>query len=228
MKTGKPFLPAIFGLMARLLSFAPALALESLVIAYPTTSSQFTPLWFARDVGLYEKYNLDGKLVFIQGGSVLLQAMIAGQAQAAQNGVAETVTAILRGGDLRMLGVTAKIFPYSLIAAKNVKSAKDLIGDPQTSIDDEVAASIDAAAFGRTLRRLQQYEFWDTASKPALHGHQQRAVETVVAYISADPHLPERPTLREARKLSMTPWLINTMAAESVLQADSATRGRAA
>jgi NitT/TauT family transport system substrate-binding protein len=128
MKTGKPFLRAIFGLMACLLSFAPALALESLVIAYPTTSSQFTPLWFARDVGLYEKYNLDGKLVFIQGGSVLLQAMIAGQAQAAQNGVAETVTAILRGGDLRMLGVTAKIFPYSLIAAKNVKSAKDLIG----------------------------------------------------------------------------------------------------
>ena len=61
---------------------------------------------------------LDGKLVFIQGGSVLLQAMLAGQAQASQNGVAETATAILRGGDVRMLGVTAKIFPYSLIARK--------------------------------------------------------------------------------------------------------------
>jgi NitT/TauT family transport system substrate-binding protein len=107
---------------------SPARALESIVIAYPTTSSQFTPLWFARDVGLYEKYGLDGKLVFIQGGSVLLQAMLAGQAQAAQNGVAETATAILRGGDVRMLGVTAKIFPYSLIAAKNIKGAKDLVG----------------------------------------------------------------------------------------------------
>ena len=37
-------------------------------------------------------------------------------------------TAILRGGDLRMLGVTSMIFPYSLIAAKNVKSPKDLVG----------------------------------------------------------------------------------------------------
>src|SRR5262247_3520714 len=64
-------------------------ALESIVIAYPTTSSQFVPLWFARDVGLYEKYGLDGQLVFIQGGSVLLQAMLAGQAHAAQNGIAE-------------------------------------------------------------------------------------------------------------------------------------------
>jgi len=105
-----------------------ASALESVIIAYPTTSSQFSPLWFTRDVGIYEKYGIDGKLVFIQGGSVLLQAMIAGQAQTAQNGVAETATAILRGGDVRMLGVTAKIFPYSLIAAKNIKSAKDLVG----------------------------------------------------------------------------------------------------
>lgn len=128
MKIGKAFLPAIFGLMACLLSFAPARALESIIIAYPTTSSQFTPLWFTRDVGLYEKYGLDGKLVFIQGGSVLLQAMLAGQVQASQNGVAETATAILRGGDLRMLGVTAKIFPYSLIAAKSVKNPKDLVG----------------------------------------------------------------------------------------------------
>jgi NitT/TauT family transport system substrate-binding protein len=128
MKIGKPFLPAIFGLMACLLSFAPARALESIIIAYPTTSSQFTPLWFTRDVGLYEKYGLDGKLVFIQGGSVLLQAMLAGQVQASQNGVAETATAILRGGDLRMLGVTAKIFPYSLIAAKSIKNPKDLVG----------------------------------------------------------------------------------------------------
>ena len=110
------------------LSFRPATALESIVIAYPTTSSQFTPLWFARDVGLYEKYGLDGKLVFIQGGSVLLQAMLAGQAHASQNGIAETMVAVLRGGDVKILGVTSNIFPYTLIVAKTVKSAKDLVG----------------------------------------------------------------------------------------------------
>ena len=92
------------------LSMRLASALESIVIAYPTTSSQFVPLWFARDVGLYEKYGLDGQLVFIQGGSVLLQAMLAGQAHAAQNGIAETMVAVLRGGDVKILGVTSNIF----------------------------------------------------------------------------------------------------------------------
>jgi NitT/TauT family transport system substrate-binding protein len=128
MMSRRIFLFVMVGLLTWPLSHRPAGALESIVIAYPTTSSQFTPLWFTRDAGLYEKYGLDGKLVFIQGGSVLLQAMLAGQAQASQNGVAETAVAILRGGDLRMLGVTAKIFPYSLIAAKSVKTPKDLVG----------------------------------------------------------------------------------------------------
>lgn len=115
-------------LVAFLLSPFRTLALENVIIAYPTTSSQFTPLWFARDVGLYEKYGLDGKLVFVQGGSVLLQAMLAGQVDAAQNGIAETMVAVHRGGDVRILGVTANIFPYTLIVSKGVKNAKDLVG----------------------------------------------------------------------------------------------------
>ena len=128
MRTHKAFVFVLLLVAGCSLLRTPASALESIVIAYPTTSSQFAPLWFTRDVGIYEKYGIDAKLVFIQGGSVLLQAMVAGQAQASQNGVAETATAILRGGDVRVLGVTAKIFPYSLIVAKNIKSAKDLVG----------------------------------------------------------------------------------------------------
>jgi NitT/TauT family transport system substrate-binding protein len=119
------FAAALYSLCA---SVGAANALESIIIAYPTTSSQFAPLWFARDTGIYAKYGLDGKLVFIQGGSVLIQAMLAGQAQASQNGIAETMSAVLRGGDIRILGVTSKIFPYSLIVTKNIKTSKDLVG----------------------------------------------------------------------------------------------------
>ena len=138
-------------LCALSLCHSQANALESMVIGYPTTSSQFIPLWFARDVGLYEKYGLDAKLVFIQGGSMLLQAMVAGQAQAAQNGVAETVSAILHGGDVRMLGVTSKIFPYTLIVGKNIKTAKDLIGG---KLAVNRLADVSAIASQVALRKL--------------------------------------------------------------------------
>jgi len=50
----KLILSIIFCSFAWQLSLRSATALENIVIAYPTTSSQFAPLWFARDVGLYE------------------------------------------------------------------------------------------------------------------------------------------------------------------------------
>ena len=128
MRCHKLLVSALVWFLVGKLSPSPAVALENVIIAYPTTSSQFTPLWFARDVGLYEKYGLDSKLVFVQGGSVLLQAMLAGQVHAAQNGIAETMVVIHRGGDVRILGVTANIFPYTLIVSKGIKNAKELIG----------------------------------------------------------------------------------------------------
>jgi NitT/TauT family transport system substrate-binding protein len=126
-------------------------ALENIVIGYPTTSSQFAPLWFTRDVGLYEKNGLDAQLVYIRGGSILLQAMLAGQAQVAQNGIAETMVAVLRGGDVKILGVTSNIFPYTLIAAKGVKSSKDLMGG---RIAVNRLGDVSAIASGVALRKL--------------------------------------------------------------------------
>jgi hypothetical protein len=80
---------------------------------------------------------------------------------------------------------------------------RDLINDPRTSIDEAVASSLDAGTFPAAVRRLQQYGFWTLGSKRALWEHQRRAIETVVAYLSADPHLPERPNLREAALLKL-------------------------
>jgi hypothetical protein len=81
-------------------------------------------------------------------------------------------------------------------------SIRDLVLDPRTSIDDEVASLVDDKSYGAMLRHLQKYGFWQ-GPKPALYEHQRRAVETVAAYISADPHLPERPHLREAALLKL-------------------------
>ncbi|MDA9488844.1 DEAD/DEAH box helicase [Bradyrhizobium sp. CCBAU 11361] len=79
---------------------------------------------------------------------------------------------------------------------------RDLVHDLRTSIDDEVAASVDKNSYGAMVRHLQKYRFWEGA-KPTLYEHQRRAIETVAAYIDADPHLPERPNLKEAALLKL-------------------------
>jgi Type III restriction enzyme, res subunit len=83
-------------------------------------------------------------------------------------------------------------------------SIQDLVDDKRTSINGEVVAMIDARKFAVALRQLERFEFWRTAGKrKALWEHQRRAIETAVAYLIADPHLPERATLREAALLKL-------------------------
>jgi len=100
---------------------------EKIVVGYPTTSSQFAPLWFAQDARIYEKHGLNAELVYVRGYN-LLQGMMAGQVHVAQTAVADAVLAILRGADIRFLGLTAKIFPYTLVTKREIKTGKDLRG----------------------------------------------------------------------------------------------------
>jgi superfamily II DNA or RNA helicase len=83
-------------------------------------------------------------------------------------------------------------------------SIRDLINDPRTSIDKDVALMVDAAPFSAALQHISQFAFWSaTGKKKPLWEHQQRAIETTLAYLSADPYLPERPRVREAALLKL-------------------------
>jgi superfamily II DNA or RNA helicase len=82
----------------------------------------------------------------------------------------------------------------------------DLINDRRTSIDSDVSKQVDRTRFGAMLRHLEPFHFWTPPRHPKrkpLYEHQRTAIETVLAYLAADPHIPERPTLREAALLKL-------------------------
>jgi superfamily II DNA or RNA helicase len=83
-------------------------------------------------------------------------------------------------------------------------SIRNLINDTRTSIDPDTALMIDAADFAATLKHISQFAFWTpTGRKRALWEHQQRAIEITLAYLSANPYLPERLDVREAGLLKL-------------------------
>ena len=52
--------------------------LEPLIVSYSSFTGNRAPFWIAKELGLYEKYGLDVKLVSIAAGSVSLTALLAG------------------------------------------------------------------------------------------------------------------------------------------------------
>src|SRR5215510_3232203 len=51
-------------------------------------SFDYTPFWYAKDYGLYQKYNVDVDIITTSGGTVLAQAMLSGGVHFAAIGTA--------------------------------------------------------------------------------------------------------------------------------------------
>ena len=51
---------------------------QPLRIAYTSIALSYGPLWQTGEAGIFKKYNLDAELLYIAGGPLSTQALIAG------------------------------------------------------------------------------------------------------------------------------------------------------
>ena len=98
-----------------------------LLLAHGAISNNVTPLWVAKDHGLFRKYGLDVDLVFIIAGRAA-QAMLAGQVSVGLIGATHVTNAVTGGGDLTMILGLENSLDYLLISRPSVKSGEQLKG----------------------------------------------------------------------------------------------------
>ncbi len=109
----------------------PALAqekrLDSLIVSYSSVTGNRAPFWIAKDLGLYEKYGLDVKLVNIAAGSVSLTALLAGNVHLTTDSSSGVVAAAARGAPIVTVSTNGAL-PYQFVALASIKSPDDLKG----------------------------------------------------------------------------------------------------
>ena len=101
--------------------------LEPLIVSYSSFTGNRAPLWIAKDLGLYEKYGLDVKLVSIAAGSISLTALLAGNVHLTTDSASGVVGAVARGAPVVTVSTNGAL-PYQLIAVPSIKSPADLRG----------------------------------------------------------------------------------------------------
>lgn len=101
--------------------------LQPLVVSYSSFTGNRAPLWIAKDLGLYEKYGLDVKLVSIAAGSVSLTALLAGNVHLTTDSSSGVVGAVARGAPIVTVSTNGTL-PYQFIAVPSIKSASELRG----------------------------------------------------------------------------------------------------
>jgi len=101
--------------------------LEALNVAYTSATPTRSPLWIAKEVGLFEKYGIDAKLIYIRAGSPSISALVSGDMHVSSDPAAAAAIAAARGAPIVVVG-TYGLASYRLVAHPAIASIRNLKG----------------------------------------------------------------------------------------------------
>ena len=102
--------------------------LEKMRLGYSGTGLNNYVLEMGRRAGLFRKNGLDLEIVYVNSGSLLNQALIAGTFDVSFSQGSEAMLAKLRGADMRITAVIANHFNHVYLTAPAITSIKQLKG----------------------------------------------------------------------------------------------------
>ncbi len=97
-------------------------------ISYSAVSGAMAPLWVAQEGGYFKREGLDTELLYIGGGSLLIQSMLSGDVPLAYGPSVPVINASLRGSDLVLIGNTGNALVFSIMSRPEIRQPAQLKG----------------------------------------------------------------------------------------------------
>jgi len=126
--TQRMFVIVFFGALIFLSTPASAQDGRRLRAGYASLSGNITPLWAARDTGLFKKYGLDIDLIAFPSGTEGMAAMIAGEIEFLAIAGSTTASAAIGGADVISMALINDRLLTSLVVGPSIQKPEDLKG----------------------------------------------------------------------------------------------------
>lgn len=98
---------------------------QKFLMGYSSFSANQTPIWVAKEEGLFKRFGTDPDLILIEGGTRGAQALISGDLPIMGMSGQPVISARARGSDLTMIAGTVNKMNYVLIAARISERERD-------------------------------------------------------------------------------------------------------
>ncbi len=105
-----------------------AVEAKEIQIVYSSITASQSVAWVAREAGIYQKYGLNVQLVFISSGSKATSALVAGESPILFSAGSPAVSAALGGARVKIIMGLLNVFPYYLVASKDIHQVEQLRG----------------------------------------------------------------------------------------------------
>jgi len=109
--------------------FAVQVNAEQIKVAYSGVSAAGTPLWLAKEEGIFAKHGLDADLVAVRSAPVQVTALVSNEAQFVRGSVSSMLTAAAQGAKLKIiLSLFVERASYDFLVSPSITRPGDLKG----------------------------------------------------------------------------------------------------
>jgi ABC-type nitrate/sulfonate/bicarbonate transport system substrate-binding protein len=122
------YLELTLAVLVMLFFLAPGVDAAPMRISYSAISGAMSSLWVAQEGGYFKREGLDTELLYIGGGSLLIQSMLSSEVPFAYGPSVPVINASLRGADLVLIGNTGNSLVFSIMSRPEIKQPAQLKG----------------------------------------------------------------------------------------------------
>jgi NitT/TauT family transport system substrate-binding protein len=112
-----------------LITFAVQVNAEPIKIAYSGVSAAGTPVWLAKEEGIFAKHGLEADLVTVRSAPLQVTALVSNEVQFVRGSVSSMLTAAAQGAKLKiLLSLFAERASYDFLVSPSITRPADLKG----------------------------------------------------------------------------------------------------
>jgi len=104
------------------------LAAERFTIADSSLNIFGTPIWLAKEKGIFLKYGLDVESIYIPSGTQAMQALLSGDVKAAVAAGTAAASSRLQGAPIKLIAGIANYYTSAFFSAPDIRGPRDLGG----------------------------------------------------------------------------------------------------
>jgi NitT/TauT family transport system substrate-binding protein len=109
--------------------FAVQVKAEQIKIAYSGVSAAGTPLWLAKEEGIFTKHGLEADLIAVRSAPLQVTALVSNEVQFVRGSVSSMLTAAAQGAKLKiLLSLFAERASYDFLVSPSITRPADLKG----------------------------------------------------------------------------------------------------
>ena len=109
--------------------FASPVTAEPIRVAYSGVSAAGTPLWLAKDAGIFARHGLEADLVTVRSAPLQVSALVSNEVQFVRGSASSMLSAAAQGAKLKILmSLFAERASYDFLVSSSITNPRDLRG----------------------------------------------------------------------------------------------------